>query len=124
MSTAQKRALIIDDSEVALSVIQDTLRDEGCIVKATHSPGEFFRIARGNPPPHVIITDLGEYRFDEASGEMTLVSMHPGVTLADIRENTGWEMKVSDDLQSTPAPTAEELRLIREELDPEGIYSR
>lgn len=74
--------------------------------------------------PYVVITDLGEYRFDEDSGEMMLVSMHPGVTLEDIRANTGWEMKVAPDLQTTPAPSADELRLIREELDPEGIYSR
>ncbi|MEX0991147.1 MAG: CoA-transferase [Actinomycetota bacterium] len=74
--------------------------------------------------PYVVITDLGEYRFDEKSGEMTLVSMHAGVTLGDIRENTGWEMKVADDVRETPAPTDEELRLIREELDPEGVYSR
>lgn len=74
--------------------------------------------------PHVVVTDLGEYRFDEETGEMTLVSMHPGVTLDDIRANTGWEMKIADDLQETPAPTDEELRLIREELDPEGVYSR
>ena len=74
--------------------------------------------------PHVVVTDLGEYRFDEETGEMTLVSMHPGVALEDIRANTGWEMKVADDVQETPAPTGEELRLIREELDPEGAYSR
>ncbi len=74
--------------------------------------------------PYVVITDLGEYRFDEETGEMTLVSMHPGVTLDDIHENTGWEMRVADDVRETPAPTDEELRLIREELDPEGVYSR
>jgi len=74
--------------------------------------------------PYVAITDLGEYRLDEQTGEMTLVSMHPGVTLDDIRENTGWEMKVADDVRETPPPTVEELRLIREELDPEGVYSR
>lgn len=74
--------------------------------------------------PQVVITDLGQYGFDEETGEMTLVSLHPGVTLDDVTESTGWQMKVADDLQQTPPPTAEELRLIREELDPEGIYSR
>lgn len=74
--------------------------------------------------PQVVITDLGEYRFDEATGEMTLASMHPGVTLDDIRANTAWDLKIADDVAVTPAPSPEELRLIREELDPEGIYSR
>ena len=50
--------------------------------------------------------------------------MHAGVTLDDIRDNTGWEVRVADDLKTTPVPTDEELRLIREELDPEGAYSR
>ena len=55
---------------------------------------------------------------------MRLVSLHAGVTMDDIVANTGWDMKVADDVRETPAPTDEELRLIREELDPEGIYSR
>jgi glutaconate CoA-transferase subunit B len=74
--------------------------------------------------PSAVITDLGEYRFDEQTGEMTLQNLHPGVTVDDVRENTGWEMKISDGLGETPPPTGEELRLIREELDPEGVYSR
>ena len=62
----------------------------------------------------------GTYGFDEATGEMTLRTLHPGVTLDDVRANMGWEPKVADDLGETPAPTEEELRLIREELDPGG----
>lgn len=91
-----------------------------------HNPDRKVEAARGWPGsgPRVVITDLGEYRFDEATGEMTLTSMHAGVTLDDIRDNTGWEVKVADDLKTTPVPTDEELRLIREELDPEGLYSR
>lgn len=91
-----------------------------------HNADRAVEAARGwiGSGPHVVITDLGEYRFDDATGEMTLVSLHPGVSIDDVRENTGWEMKVADDVTETPAPTDEELRLIREELDPEGIYSR
>jgi glutaconate CoA-transferase, subunit B len=73
--------------------------------------------------PIAVVTGLGVYWFDR-SGEMQLRTMHPGVTLEEIRKNTGWEMKVSDDLGETPAPTDEELRLIREELDPGGAYTR
>ncbi len=74
--------------------------------------------------PSVVVTDLGVYRFDEATGEMTLASLHPGATLEDVREHTGWEMRVAPELSETPPPTAEELRIIREELDPEGVYTR
>jgi glutaconate CoA-transferase subunit B len=74
--------------------------------------------------PTSVVTDLGTYVFDQATGEMTLAMLHPGVTVDDVRENMGWDPKVADDLGETPAPTADELRLIREELDPEGVYTK
>jgi glutaconate CoA-transferase, subunit B len=55
---------------------------------------------------------------------MRLDSLHPGVTLEEVRAATGWESKVASSLAETPAPTAGELRLIREELDPGGAYTR
>ena len=70
------------------------------------------------------MTDLATYTFDEVTGEMTLRTLHPGVTLDDVRANMGWEPKVGEDLGGTPAPTDEELRLIREELDPGGVYTK
>ena len=74
--------------------------------------------------PTNVVTDLGTYAFDDATGEMTLRTLHPGVTLEDVRANMGWEPRVFDDLGETPAPTQEELRLIREELDPGGVYTK
>jgi len=74
--------------------------------------------------PTSVVTDLGTYGFDEATGEMTLMTMHPGVTLDQVRENMGWDPKIAEDLGETPAPTEEELRLIREELDPGGTYTK
>ncbi|MBI4260162.1 MAG: CoA-transferase subunit beta, partial [Actinobacteria bacterium] len=74
--------------------------------------------------PVAAVTDLGTYRFDRATGEMTLATLHPGVSVGQVREATGWELTVADDLAETPPPTDEELRLIREELDPQGIYTR
>jgi glutaconate CoA-transferase subunit B len=73
--------------------------------------------------PSVVVTDLGIWHFDEA-GEMRLDSLHPGARVEDVRATLGWEPKVSSDLATTPRPTAEELRLIREELDPAGTYTR
>ncbi|HEX9377870.1 MAG TPA: CoA-transferase [Actinomycetota bacterium] len=74
--------------------------------------------------PSAVVTGLGTYRFDRTTGEMELATMHPGVTVDRVREQTSWELRVAGDLRETPAPTAEELRLIREELDPEGAYTR
>ncbi len=73
--------------------------------------------------PTVVVTNLGVYGFDD-TGEMELRSLHPGVTLEQVRAETGWELRVSGDLRETPPPTEEELRLIREELDPEGASTR
>jgi glutaconate CoA-transferase subunit B len=59
---------------------------------------------------------------DPDTGEMVLAAVHPGVAVEEVRAATGWDLRVADDLQVTPDPTAEELRLIREELDPDGVY--
>jgi glutaconate CoA-transferase subunit B len=72
--------------------------------------------------PSVVVTDLGVFHFAE-SGEMRLDSVHPGATLDDVRAAMAWEPLVTEDLRETPAPAAEELRLIREVLDPEGRYT-
>ena len=77
----------------------------------------------GNGPTSVV-TDLATYGFDEGTGEMTVLTLHPGVTLDDVRANTAWEPKISPHLGTTEPPSAEELRLIREELDPAGVYTR
>jgi glutaconate CoA-transferase subunit B len=88
--------------------------------------GAASRAAQGwqGKGPSVVVTDLGSYDFDPETGEMRLLAVHPGVSLDDVRAATGWDLRVADDLRTTPAPTDEELRLIREELDPQGAYVR
>lgn len=72
--------------------------------------------------PQVVITTLGVFRFDKSTCEMYLETHHPGVTVEEVRENTGWDLKVSSELHETRRPTVEEIRLLREELDPQGVY--
>jgi glutaconate CoA-transferase subunit B len=50
--------------------------------------------------------------------------LHPGVTLEDVKANMAWDPRVAADLSETPPPTDDELRLLREELDPDGIYTK
>ncbi len=69
----------------------------------------------------VIVTDLGIYHL--VDGEMQLDSLHPSVDVAKVRESMGWAPRVSSQLTETPAPTDAELRMIREELDPGGVYT-
>jgi glutaconate CoA-transferase subunit B len=91
-----------------------------------HSGDPVHDRARGwwGSGPTSVVTDLRTYGFDEDTGEMTLLTMHPGVTLDQVRESMGWDPKVSGDLGETPPPSEEELRLIREELDPAGTYTK
>jgi glutaconate CoA-transferase subunit B len=91
-----------------------------------HSGDPAHDAARGwsGSGPTSVVTDLATYGFDAGTGEMTLLTLHPGVTLEDVRANMGWDPKVAPDLGETPAPTEEELRLIREELDPGGVYTK
>ena len=85
-----------------------------------------FRTSPGNSPGHprgpsVVVTDLGVYHFDD-DGEMRLDSIHPEHTLDDVRSAMEWPVRVAQDLGQTPPPSDEELRLMREVLDPERRY--
>jgi glutaconate CoA-transferase subunit B len=71
--------------------------------------------------PQAVVTDLGILEPDE-DGELTLTALHPGQTAEQAKANTGWDLKVSPQVRATDPLTAEELRLLREELDPQGIY--
>lgn len=71
--------------------------------------------------PHGIVTDIGILEPD-SSGELILTALHPGRTVDDATANTGWQLNVSARMRETAPPTEAELRLLREELDPQGIY--
>ena len=70
--------------------------------------------------PKTVITDLGVYGFDEETKEMELEMLHQGVDEEEVNENSGFEIHIGD-YERTPEPTEEELHLIRDVLDPEGI---
>jgi glutaconate CoA-transferase subunit B len=71
--------------------------------------------------PQAVVTDLGILMPDE-HGELQVTAIHPNVELAQIKQNTGWDIKVSPDVVTTQPPTEEELRILHEELDPTGMY--
>jgi glutaconate CoA-transferase subunit B len=84
--------------------------------------GEREQLGMPGRGPQVVVTDKCVFRFDAGTGEMVVVSLHPGVRLEDVRAEMGWDPRVSPDLRETEPPTPEELRLLREELDPLGVY--
>ncbi|MDY7038021.1 MAG: hypothetical protein SV375_17895, partial [Thermodesulfobacteriota bacterium] len=71
--------------------------------------------------PVRIITNLCVLDFDEETGGVRLKSVHSGISLDQVKENTGFELIIPDKVVETDAPTDEELHWIREIIDPAGI---
>ncbi|HOT24614.1 MAG TPA: CoA-transferase [Thermoleophilia bacterium] len=70
--------------------------------------------------PLAVVSDLGVMKFDEATKEMYLAEYYPGVTTGEVTENTGFTMDVTRAAEATP-PDAEELRILRDEVDPQRL---
>ncbi|UCE53357.1 MAG: 3-oxoacid CoA-transferase [Desulfobacterales bacterium] len=68
--------------------------------------------------PYKIITDLAVLGFDEKTKTMLIESVHPGVEVATVKQETGFELIVPDFIRKTPPPTDTELRILRGEVDP------
>jgi acyl CoA:acetate/3-ketoacid CoA transferase beta subunit len=74
--------------------------------------------------PHRIITDMAVLGFDPETRRAMLLSVHPGIAPETVQENTGFPLRMPVHAPETPLPTSEELRLLREEIDPRGVYLR
>ena len=74
-------------------------------------------------PLRRIISNLGVFDLGGPSGTMRLLSVHPGVTVEQVQEATGFDLHV-DDVVESRLPTDEELRLIREVLDPKNLREK
>ena len=72
--------------------------------------------------PSRVITSMGIFSFDPVSREMTLTSNHPGVTVDEIKNETGWPLQVSTNVDETPAPSQDELAAVRK-YDPKGVWT-
>ena len=68
-----------------------------------------------------VVTDLAVLGFDEESGRMKVEDLHPGVTVEQVQENTGFELIIAPDVGVTELPTDEELAALRH-LDPDKVY--
>jgi glutaconate CoA-transferase subunit B len=90
-----------------------------------HLGGKGKRSALGmqGSGPQLVVTDTCVLRFDEATREMTLSSLHPGVELAEVQAEVEWELKAAPALPQTEPPTTMQLHLLRQELDPQGVYT-
>ncbi|MGH7930591.1 MAG: CoA-transferase subunit beta [Candidatus Binatia bacterium] len=97
-------------------------------VKYITSPGfgngQNWREHQGLPGggPSRVITSMGVFSFDATSREMILSSYHPGVTVEDIKNETGWPLRVSPEVTKTNPPSEAELAAVRK-YDPKGIWT-
>ncbi len=87
--------------------------------------GPGARVAAGLPTgtgPLAVVSTLARLGFDPDSVRMTLEVVYPGVTVQDVIDNTGFDLLIPDDVPTIDPPTVDELRLLREEIDPGGLY--
>lgn len=115
---AKKIILILKQNKKTFTEKIDFITSPGFI--NSENPRKKHGIPGGGPI--LAITDLGVYSFTSDTHEMILTEMHPGISLEIIRENLSWDIKVSDSIKTTGSPTARELKIIREDLDPDKIY--
>ncbi|WP_328503567.1 CoA-transferase [Streptomyces sp. NBC_00457] len=92
--------------------------DMVCGVGYDHAGG-----ARHHRIPRVV-SDLGVFDFDTPDRSMRLASLHPGVTVEEVSDATGFALTIPDEVPSTREPTPAELRLIREVIDPDNRRAR
>jgi glutaconate CoA-transferase subunit B len=74
--------------------------------------------------PVRVVTDKGILEADEESGELVLAALYPGTSVDDVSRGVAWELRCREPLAQVEPPREEELRLLREVLDPGGLYLR
>lgn len=116
-SLAQRFVVLLDHSKQRLPERVSFLTSPG------NGEGKGWRKKVGLPRggPAAVITTKAVLRFGE-DGEAFLASVHPGVEVDDVVANTGWKLRVADDVMPTPEPSAEELKAIRD-YDKEGFWT-
>ena len=89
-----------------------------------HLTGGDSRARLGLPGggPELVITDKAILNFANPEREMQLTALYPGLTREDVQAEVGWPLRLADTIQETASPMTEELRLIREEVDPHAMY--
>ncbi|MCS7261115.1 MAG: CoA-transferase subunit beta [Anaerolineae bacterium] len=78
------------------------------------------RLGRYGEGPAAVVTDMGIFRFDHVTHEMFLASLYPGCTVESVQEQVSWPLRVAAALDVVAPPSAEELCILRQELDPIG----
>lgn len=72
--------------------------------------------------PYRVVTNLCTMGYDKESKKMKLLSVNPDVTVEQVIENTGFELLLADEISRNEPPTEQELKILRENIDPDGLY--
>jgi len=75
----------------------------------------------GGAGPQCVISNLAYLKFDQDTKRMMLGTIHPGVDIETVKENTGFELIIPKDIKETKPPTIKEIKILRERADPLGI---
>ena len=73
-------------------------------------------------PEIIVVTDLCAMEIDRSTGTLRVTKLMPGITVGQVYENTGFKPAVSEHVGAVEPPTEEEIRILREEVDPKRIY--
>ena len=87
-----------------------------------NGPGQREKLGFPGRGPSVVVSTMGILRFHDETKEMYLESYHPGVTINQIKQNTGWDLIIAANVKETEKPDLESIRILREELDPKGYF--
>lgn len=73
--------------------------------------------------PYAVVTTLGLFHFDE-QGEMVLMAYHPSTSVQEVKKNVQLDLTVSKKVKPLEPPNEEELNVLRNQIDPQGMYLR
>ncbi|WP_455278503.1 CoA-transferase subunit beta [[Eubacterium] cellulosolvens] len=118
-SLAKRTILIMKHEKRRFSKRVDYITSPGYINGANGRKKEGLR--EGGPAK--VITDLAVMGFDDETRRMKLLSLHPGVTLNEVVENTGFDLIIPEQVLSSPPPTIDEQKIIRTIADSTGIFT-
>jgi glutaconate CoA-transferase subunit B len=117
VSSAKRIVVIMTHEKRKMVKKLDYLTSPGFL----NGPGAREKIGLLGGGPSLVVTNLCQMDFDPKTKRIRLASIHPGVTVEQILENTGFDLIIPEKVSTTESPTCEELALLRQ-IDPHGIY--
>jgi glutaconate CoA-transferase subunit B len=117
VSSAKRIVVIMKHEKRKFTKKLDYLTSPGYL----DGPGARERVGLKGGGPVLVVTDFCQLGFDEKTKKLKLLTVHPGMTVQQVVENTGCDLIVKEPVPETEPPTYEELGLLRV-IDPEGIY--